>query len=642
MIGPASASITELFSHATAVDRASNGKPRLLIVDDVADNRIILARRFQRQNFEIVEAESGSRALTLIAGEKFDVVLLDVTMPDMNGFDVLKVIREKHTPSALPVIMVTANNLSADVVHALESGANDYVAKPVDFAIALARVHAQVERKRVNEALDSAYAALNQNNEELERRVADRTSELRTINQQLQREITNRELSEARSLYLAYHDALTGLGNRAIFREEVQRALKVSQLTREPLAVLFVDLDGFKGVNDTLGHSVGDALLKALAVRLRDNLPQEVVIARLGGDEFGIMLAPCKTLESATSLASRVVDLIGKPVRADNHDLNVSGSVGVALSGPRETTENLLKCADLAMYRAKSDGRSSDSPGAYRVFDPEMDTAAQAKVRLKNEMRLALLKEGFELYFQPIVSAETRMVTGFEALARWPHAEFGMIPPSEFIPMAESTGLIVQFGEWVLKTACKEAMKWPDQLTIAINLSPVQFARGRDLVNCVAEALAESGLPANRLELEITETVLLDKTERNVEILQNIRMLGARISMDDFGTGFSSLSYLRRFPFDKIKIDQSFIQTLSHDRRSQTIVSAIAGLGQSFGMATVAEGVETQDQLECLVMKGCTEIQGNYYSPPVPGSEVLKLLATIDAMQLPEPGSLAT
>jgi diguanylate cyclase (GGDEF)-like protein len=612
--------------------KAEETIPRLLIVDDIADNRIILGRRFERRNFKIVEAESGTRALELIAQDTFDAVLLDVMMPDVNGLDVLKTIRQTHSPAALPVIMVTANNLSEDIVKALDSGANDYVAKPIDFAVALSRVNAQIERKRTSAALAEAYAALARTNEELERRVVERTAQLSAINQQLKSEIAHRELSEAHTQYLAHHDALTGVGNRLMFREELQRALQVSKLTHEPVAVLFIDLDGFKVVNDTLGHSVGDALLKILANRLRDTLPEDVVIARLGGDEFGVLQAAARAPERTISLADQIIELVSEPVRFEAHNLMVTSSVGIAASeGPDDNVENLLKRADLAMYRAKSDGRAVVGPGTYRVFDPVMDAAAQAVLRMKSEMRTALTSGGFRLHYQPLVSIDTRRVTGFEALLRWPHSERD-IPPSEFIPVAEDTGVIVQLGEWVLREACREACRWPENISVAVNVSPLQFQKG-DLVSTVMNALASSRLAAGRLEIEITEAVLLDRTERNTRILQRLRALGVRVSMDDFGTGFSSLSYLRSFPFDKIKIDQSFVRTLSDDGRSQTIVSAIAGLGQSFGMSTVGEGVETEEQVECLMLKGCSEVQGRFYSMPVPAGEIPGLIAKINGQE---------
>ncbi len=592
--------------NADAGERQAQKHPRILVVDDGVDNRIILARRFQRRNFDIVEADCGTRALELIADGAFDAILLDVMMPDMSGLEVLRRIRLKHSPDSLPVIMVTGNNQSADIVQALEMGANDYVAKPIDFAVALARVNAQVERKRTSASLALANATLSRTNE------------------QLKDEIANRQRSEARTQYLAYHDSLTGLANRLIFHEELQRALHESRMTEDSLAVLLVDLDGFKGVNDMFGHSVGDALLKALASRMLDSLGNSVRIARLGGDEFGILQLFSKQPESAVSLANEIIELISTPCRIDPHNLTISASIGIAVANGEHDIESLLKCADLAMYRAKV-----DACGAYRIFDPEMDAAAQAALRLKQEMRNALAKGTFELHYQPIVSIDSRQVTACEALLRWNHEELGWISPDEFVPVAENTGLIVQLGEWVLRTACAEAVSWPASVKIAVNLSPVQFQNGK-LVATVFSALAASGLDPSRLELEITESVLLDKTDRNATILNQLRELGVRISMDDFGTGFSSLSYLRSFPFDKIKIDQSFIRNLVEDDRSRTIVGAITGLGLSFDMTTTAEGVETQDQMECLVNQGCSEVQGYFYSRPVPGSEVLSLIDRIN------------
>ena len=604
----------------------ARAKPRLLVVDDIADNRNILARRFQKRNFEIVEADCGMTALELIAANSFDAILLDVMMPDMSGLEVLRRVRSGYSPEALPVIMVTANNQSADVVEALELGANDYVSKPVEFAVALARVRAQVERKRTGEALVEANAALNQANAQLEQRVFERTARLTEANDRLRNEVTARERSEAQSQYLAYHDALTGLGNRLLFREELQRALVERPTTRDSLAILFVDLDGFKGVNDAHGHSVGDALLKMVAGRMLDGLGDSVRIARLGADEFAILQASCAQPEGAMSLADRIIALASAPCVIDAYNVTVGASVGISTNnGDNEDADFLLKAADLAMYRAKEDGG-----GTYRVFDPKMDAAAQAAMRLRTEMRDALTREDFELYYQPIVSTVSGQVTTCEALMRWKHAERGWISPGEFIPVAESTGLIVQLGEWALRRACDEAVAWPSDVKVAVNLSSVQFQNGK-LVATVFSALAGSGLAPARLELEITESVLLGSNDRNATTLNQLHELGVRLSMDDFGTGFSSLSYLRNFPFDKIKIDQSFIRNLVEDNRSKAIVRAITGLAQSFGMTSTAEGVETKGQLDCLMGTGCSEIQGYFYSRPVPGSQVLEVIRKISA-----------
>jgi diguanylate cyclase (GGDEF)-like protein len=458
-------------------------------------------------------------------------------------------------------------------------------------------------------------------NDELEQRVAERTSKLMEANQRLKVEIADREESQARSQYLAYHDSLTGLGNRLLFKEQLGEALKDDIITPHPLAVLFLDLDGFKAVNDTLGHSIGDLLLKSVATKLRDTLPQTDRIARLGGDEFAILQMSVVQPASSIALAETIIKIVGQPCNIDGHDVTVGASIGIAVATPGTiNTETLLKSADLAMYSAKSDGR-----GIYRMFDPQMDTIAQARRLLERDMRTALVQNGFRLFYQPLVNLQTKKVTTLEALMRWQHPERGLVPPSDFISVAEDIGLIVQLGEWALREACAEAARWPDGISVSVNLSPVQFAKG-NLVSTVMNALASSRLPASRLELEITESVLLEKTERNIVILNQLRDLGIRISMDDFGTGYSSIGYLRSFLFDKIKIDQSFIRDLLVDEGSLAIVRAIAGLGVSFGMVTTAEGVETEEQMRRLNLEGCIEVQGYFYSKPVPADEIMGLL----------------
>ena len=603
------------------VEANADPKPRLLIVDDIGDNRMVLTRRFQRRGFEVVEAENGLTAIELIERESFDLVLLDVMMPGIDGIETLRRIRAERTASALPVIMVTAKAESENIVDALSLGANDYVTKPVDFAVALARVNAQISRKQAERKVVEANAALRNANEDLECRVADRTSRLIEANQRLKAEIAEREESDARSQYLAYHDSLTGLGNRLLFKEQLEEALAESSGSPQPLAVLFIDLDGFKAVNDTVGHSVGDKLLKSVASRLRDILHPTDRIARLGGDEFAILQTSGTQPASASVLAQQIIDIVSAPCSIDGHDVTVGASVGIAIGQPGAIdSDNFLKSADLAMYSAKSDGR-----GTYRMFDPEMDSIAQARRALERDMRKGLMQNAFKLNYQPLVNLQSKKVTAFEALMRWDHPERGTVPPSEFIPVAEEMGLIVQLGEWALRQACNEAKNWPDDISVSVNLSPVQFMKG-NLTSMVMNALATSGLSASRLELEITESVLLEKSERNIEILNQLRELGVRISMDDFGTGYSSIGYLRSFPFDKIKIDQSFIKDLIKDEGSLAIVRAIAGLGVSFGITTTAEGVETEEQMRRLNIEGCIEVQGYFFSKPIPAGNIPDLL----------------
>ena len=599
--------------------------PRLLIVDDISDNRSILKRRFERRGFDVAEAESGLVAIDLIEKFPFDLVLLDVMMPEIDGMETLKRIRSRRSASDLPVIMVTAKSESDNIVDALEQGANDYVTKPVDFAVALARVNTQLSRRRAELQVALANQELRRANEDLERRVEERTSRLIDANQRLKEEIADREELQAKSQYLAYHDSLTGLGNRLLFKEQLDEALKDVSVTPHPLAVLFLDLDGFKAVNDTLGHSIGDLLLKSIAAKLRNLLPSTDRIARLGGDEFAILQISSAQPISSTQIAERIIKIVSQPHDIDGHDITVGASIGVAIAGPGEiSTENLLKSADLAMYSAKSEGR-----GTYRIFDPQMDAMVQTRRSLERDMRTALAQGGFELYYQPLVNLQTKRVTAFEALMRWNHKERGAVPPSEFIPVAEDMGLIVQLGEWALRHACMEAVAWPDDIRVCVNLSPLQFSKG-NLVSTVVSALASSGLPASRMELEITESVLLEKSERNIAILNQLRKLGVRISMDDFGTGYSSIGYLRSFPFDKIKIDQSFVRDLLVDKGSLAIVRAIASLGVSFGMITTAEGVETEEQMRCLNLEGCIEVQGYLYSKPIEANQVTSVLARLN------------
>ena len=616
-------------NQSDTADDSTSVRPRLLIVDDISDNRTILTRRFQRRGFDVVEAECGLTAIELIDKESFDLVLLDVMMPGMDGIETLKRIRSRNSASELPVIMVTAKSESTNIVDALELGANDYVTKPVDFAVALARVNTQISRKRAVERVALANEELRKVNEDLERRVEERTSRLIDANQRLKVEIADREESQARSQYLAYHDSLTGLGNRLLFKEQLEEALRDVSVASHPLAVLFLDLDGFKAVNDTLGHSIGDLLLKSVATKLRDILPRTDRIARLGGDEFAILQISATQPGSSIALAEKIIEVVGQPNSIDGHDVTVGASVGIAVARPGDiNTENFLKSADLAMYSAKSDGR-----GTYRMFDPEMDAIVQARRLLERDMRTALAQDGFRLFYQPLVNLQTKKVTAFEALMRWQHPERGMVPPSDFIPVAEEMGLIVQLGEWALRQACAEATEWPDGVCVSVNLSPLQFSKG-NLVSSVMSALASAGLPASRLELEITESVLLEKSERNITILNQLRDLGVRISMDDFGTGYSSIGYLRSFPFDKIKIDQSFVRDLLVDEGSLAIVRAIAGLGVSFGMITTAEGVETEEQMRCLNLEGCIEVQGYLYSRPVPADEIAGVLASLNNRRL--------
>jgi diguanylate cyclase (GGDEF)-like protein len=603
---------------------ANAAKARLLIVDDVRENREILRRRFERHGFRATEAVGGIEALVLIEREAFDLVLLDMMMPDVTGLEVLARIRSKHSPGFLPVIMVTAKTQSEDVVEALNRGANDYITKPVDFPVALARVITQLDRKRAEEKIHQMNQELSRANEALESRVADRTKDLVQANHQLRTEMEHRERSQAMIAHLAHHDALTGLGNRWLFHKQLNDAVVHRQRRGGDLAVLYIDLDGFKTINDTLGHGTGDSVLKQLAYRLRNAIREGDKIARLGGDEFAIIQFGNEQPKEATALATRLIELVGTPFSIDSQRLVIGASVGIAVAdGDYQDSDQLLRAADLAMYRAKADGR-----GRIRFFEPEFDRQLQERRDLEVALRSAVDRDALEIYYQPLVNLRTGRISGLEALSRWEDPQRGSVPPSIFIPLAEEVGLIGIIAERVLKRACAQAATWPQHITVAVNLSPAQFLSGH-LVSAVKDALAASGLPPSRLELEITESIFLQDSEANLAVLNQLGELGVRISMDDFGTGYCSLSYLRSFPFNKIKIDKSFIRDLSTSQSSLAIVRAVCELARSFGAATTAEGVETDEQLRRISAEGCTEVQGHIFSRPLPPGEIPALLARL-------------
>ncbi|NJO22306.1 MAG: EAL domain-containing protein [Sphingomonadales bacterium] len=431
-------------------------------------------------------------------------------------------------------------------------------------------------------------------------------------------DVTDRRKAEARIHYMARHDALTDLPNRTLFKEKVDEALRSAQ---GPVAVLCLDLDRFKHVNDTLGHPAGDALLRLVATRLKSIVRQTDTIARFGGDEFALVQSASGQPATATKLADRIVETIGAPYDLDGHQVVIGASVGVAL-GPNDGTcpEDLLKKADLALYRAKSEGR-----GRSRFFERGMDALMQMRRSLELDLREALRDGQFEVHYQPIVDVATNSVTCFEALLRWRHPQRGLLYPADFLALAEEIGLIVPLGAWVLRQACQDAATWRSDIKVAVNVSPVQFQHA-GLIDLVFQSLAASGLTPGRLELEITEGVLLTEHAATLAVLHQLRGIGVRIVMDDFGTGHSSIGYLRSFPFDKIKIDRSFIASMSTDASSMAIIRAVAGLGGSLGIATTAEGVETDEELAGARLEGCTQVQGFLFGRAVSAGEIDRAL----------------
>jgi diguanylate cyclase (GGDEF)-like protein/PAS domain S-box-containing protein len=438
-------------------------------------------------------------------------------------------------------------------------------------------------------------------------------------------DITERRLAEEQIRHLAHYDALTNLPNRTLFHEKLKQEL-ARTAAGEQLAVLYIDIDEFKSVNDTLGHLIGDELLKSVAASLSRCAAASDFVARLGGDEFAIVQTAVKTPAEVAELVTRVFDAIREPYECLGHQVTTDASIGIALAPQHGVDlDQILKNADLAMYAAKSAGRRT-----YRFFEPAMDAQVKARRKLEMDLRQAITDGVLEVYYQPCISLQDHKITGCEALLRWHHPKRGMIPPAEFVPIAEDTGLINQLGEWVLTTACAEAATWPDHIKLAVNVSPVQFKSGTLALKIVA-ALAASGLAANRLELEITEAVLIRDDEAALAILHQLRGIGVRIALDDFGTGYSSLSYLQRFPFDKIKIDRCFVNDLGEPDGSSCIVQAVVNIAAARHMTTTAEGVETRQQQELLRALGCVEMQGYLFSPAQPAAELTRLFFSQDA-----------
>ena len=434
-------------------------------------------------------------------------------------------------------------------------------------------------------------------------------------------DITARRRAEEKIEELATKDVLTGLSNRFEFKQRLNQCLAETRRKVGRFAVFYLDLDHFKTINETLGHVVGDTLLQQVAARISDTVRTEDVVARLGGDEFAIIQRVGSAISDPLRLAERLIAAIGEPFEVDGHVIVAGASVGISLApGDGVDADELMRGADMALYQSKAKGR-----GAYTFFESSMDEQVRARRRMEDDLRAALAEGQFHLHYQPVVSATDRRVNSFEALLRWDHPVRGPVPPAEFIPAAEEIGLIVPIGEWVAREACKEAAKWPAAVNIAINISAVQFG-SPGLVEAISAAIRGAGIDGSRLIVEVTESVMIKDAEQATAILHALRRLGAKIAMDDFGTGYSSLSYLRRFPFDKIKIDRSFVSEIDESDDAAEIIRATTSMAKALGMMTVAEGVETESQFARLALEGCNEIQGYLISRPLPPSAIPKFL----------------
>jgi diguanylate cyclase (GGDEF)-like protein len=498
---------------------------------------------------------------------------MDAVMPVMDGFTACARVQELPNGRAIPVLMITALEDNSSVERAFAAGACDYIPKPIHFAVLSQRVRRIIEANQ----------------------------------------------AEKRIRHLAYNDLLTGLPNRALFMEQLGRRIELARVAGDAVAVLFLDLDRFKNVNDTLGHDVGDRLLVAVAQRLRRSVRNADCVARLGGDEFTVVLAEVVGPNAAVTAAQNICRALSTPFQIDGHDIFVTTSVGISMY-PHDATDvgTLLKHADTAMYRAK---RTSSG---FQFFEASMEHSISEHVRMENDLRRALERNEIEVFYQPQARVDNGRIVGAEALVRWRHPTRGMVSPAEFIPLAEETGLINPLGEWVLRTACAQMQEWTNaglpSMRIAVNLSVKQLLQ-KNFAAIVEQVLADTGLPPRLLELEITESTLMENAQHTLEALHRLRSLGVRLSIDDFGTGYSSLSYLKRFPVDIIKIDRSFVRDVPHDVDDAAIVTGIIALAHSLRLDVVAEGVETESQLRFLKEQSCDLLQGFYLSQAVPAEQ---------------------
>jgi diguanylate cyclase (GGDEF)-like protein/PAS domain S-box-containing protein len=680
----------------------------LLVVDDDALNREMMMRRLSRRGFNVASAENGETAIIWVKQNKVDLVLLDIEMPGTSGLEVLSALRQLYTPAQLPIIMVTGKISSDDVVQALNVGANDYITKPIDFPVVLARIQTQLSRKHAEEALREseeryALAARGANDglwdwdlakgkiyfsprwksmlgweeheigedpdewfrrihpDDVDRVRADIAAHLKELTPHYEDEyrmlhrdgnylwMLGRGLGVRNSSAQAYRmagsqtditrgkvvDVLTGLPNRVLFMDRLSRSFERARRGRgKSFALIFLDLDSFKLINDSLGHLMGDQVLVAIAgrleatVRATDTIARfgrNHTVARLGGDEFTILLEDITSAVDVTRVAERIALELGAPFVVGGQELFPTASIGIALYNQSyQSPEEILRDADTAMYSAKALGK-----GRYEIFDANMRDKTIARLQLETELRRGIERKEFEVYYQVLVSLETGRIWGFEALVRWKHTTRGIISPKEFIPVAEETGLIVPIGQWVLKAACQQARIWQAHfdidppLLISVNLSARHFLQP-DLIQQCKAVLDETQLSHSSLNLEVTESAMMPDPESAIDLMGQLKSLGIKLALDDFGTGYSSLSYLHRFPLDSLKIDRSFVSRLLDD---DEIVRAIITLGRNLGLKVVAEGVETIEQIAILRQLGCEFAQGYYFSVPVNAQEATDLLA---------------
>ncbi|MGV3488232.1 MAG: EAL domain-containing protein [Tuberibacillus sp.] len=581
----------------------NEGKVNILLVDDHPENLLALEAIIDSDDYNLIKALSGEEALKYLLKYDFAAILLDVQMPGMDGFGTAKIIKARKKTKNIPILFITANNLDSEhIFMGYSVGAIDYILKPFNPMILKSKIDGFVDLYRMKQKLVQQSNELAQKNVEIE--------------------------------HMANHDGLTGLPNRRMFKERLIQNLQHAKKHNKSLGIMNLNVDRFKFINDSLGHAIGDQLLQEIGNRLKNSVRPEDIVARIGGDEFAIML-PDTDRESALEVAETILSSFTSPFTIDNYELFITTCIGLSVFPfDGEDSNTLFKNADTALRRGKEQGKNR-----FNVYHSGMNLHSYRSFLMQTDLRNAVEKDELSLVYQPRVNLETGRVTSCEALLRWEHPSWGTIPPMEFIPIAEETGLIVDIGKWVLKTVCNQINNWKSKgippVRVAINFSPQQFLQ-KDLVEHIESIITEEHIYPDLLEIEITETVLLDNKEIVTQTLNNLRKMGIKISLDDFGTGYSSLNYLRLYPVDTIKIDKSFVQDISKGvLGSKAIIQTIAELGTHLQKSVIVEGVETQEQLSFIQTIQCQEVQGYIFSKPVPPDAFVEFLLNLDSQKHP-------